>query len=83
MWGYVRSEVGSVLEPTRRLLEPVREVVRRRALVEHGGVVNLLHGTTERYPQQEPWVVGLSTSYVFDVFVHVLFNAIGVRFKSA
>ena len=52
-------------------------------LVEHGGVVNLLHGTTERYPQHEPWVVGLSTAYVFDVFVHVLFNAIGVRSKSA
>ena len=39
MWDTSRSEVGSVLEPTRRLLEPVREVVRRRALVEHGGVV--------------------------------------------
>ena len=48
-------------------------------LVEHGGVVNLLHGTVERYPQHEPWVIGVSTAYVFDVFVHVLFNAVGVR----
>ena len=48
-------------------------------LVEHKGVVNLLHGTAERYPQHESWVIGVSTAYVFDVFAHVLFNAAGVR----
>ena len=48
-------------------------------MVVHSGVVNLLQGTVERYPQHEPWVIGVSTAYVFDVFVHVLFNAVGVR----
>eukprot|EP00964_Phaeocystis_antarctica_P153498 scaffold121790_cov109-Phaeocystis_antarctica.AAC.1 len=52
-------------------------------LVEHKGVVNLLHSTSERYPQHEPWDIGVSTAYVFDVFVHVLFNAVGVRCASA
>ena len=37
--GYVPSEVGSVLDPTRRPLEPVREVVRGRALVQDRRVV--------------------------------------------
>jgi acyl-CoA synthetase (AMP-forming)/AMP-acid ligase II len=52
-------------------------------MFEHGSVVNSLHGTADRYPQHEPWVIGLSTPYSFDVFVHVLFNAIGVRPTSA
>ena len=47
-------------------------------MVEHAGVVNLLHATRSRYPIEETWPVALSTVYVFDVFVHVLFSTLGV-----
>ena len=46
--------------------------------VAHAGVPNLLCGTERRYPAEECWRIGLSTAYVFDVSVHVLFNALSV-----
>ena len=50
-------------------------------MVPHRGVVNLLHVTRQRYPRSEQWAAGLSTVYVFDVFVHVLFITIGARIQ--
>ena len=47
-------------------------------MVAHASVVNVLRVTACRYPQGVPFIFGLSTGYVFDVFVHVLFTAIGV-----
>ena len=47
-------------------------------MVPHAGVVNLLFGTRSRYPSEQGWVAGLSTVYVFDVFVHVLFTTLGI-----
>jgi len=49
-------------------------------MVEHRCVVSNLHVTRHRYPLSEQWAAGLSTVYVFDVFVHVLFSTIGARF---
>ena len=44
--------------------------------VPHVGVTNLIHGTKHRFALSREWVMGLSTVYVFDVFVHVLFTAL-------
>ena len=37
-----------------------------------------MHGNEHRYPTADAWAFGLSTVYVFDVFVHVLFAVLGV-----
>jgi non-ribosomal peptide synthetase component F len=47
-------------------------------MLPHVSVSNLLHGTEGRYPADGTWIFGLSTVYIFDVFVHVLFTVIGV-----
>ena len=47
-------------------------------LVEHGGVVNLLHGIQSQYSAAADLTFGLSTSYTFDPFVHKLFMCLGM-----
>eukprot|EP00964_Phaeocystis_antarctica_P080637 scaffold50377_cov90-Phaeocystis_antarctica.AAC.1 len=47
-------------------------------LVEHGGVVNLLHGAQSRPYPSVLNRLGLSSNYVFDIFVFHLFCGLGV-----
>ena len=46
--------------------------------VAHAGVVNLLHATQPRFSEGQSLIFGLSTVYIFDVFVHVVFTALGM-----
>eukprot|EP00964_Phaeocystis_antarctica_P165117 scaffold144527_cov145-Phaeocystis_antarctica.AAC.1 len=47
-------------------------------LVEHVGVVNLLHGAQSRPYPPVPNRLGVSSNYVFDIFVFHLFCGLGV-----
>ena len=42
-------------------------------MVEHDGVVNLLHGIRGQYSCALEWIFGLSTSYTFDPYGRKLF----------
>ena len=48
-------------------------------IAEHACVVNLVGATRQRFPADSGWVCGVSTAYVFDVFVHVAFSTLAVR----